>query len=130
MWFPRLHSRFWHIGIFLLSLMLPNYLEVELLELDGSNDSDSEVEALRSKNEAALEQVAQDEQIPLAPHHDATALPDPLAGLFSTLAGWTSAAKDHLSRGARTAELRAIAGVHPAPLIAFAPADTPAADPA
>jgi hypothetical protein len=128
---PRQRFPSWRIFVLLLCILVPNYFLAEMLELDGSNDEDSDAEALVCAGELSAPGAARRREPPLTPHHDATSLPDPLLGFFSALNRWTTAAKLRLVGGARTAVLRAIASCHLlTPLTAFAALGSPAADPA
>ncbi len=131
-WIQSLRGRFWRMLVLLLCLATPDFFTVEILELSGTNDNDSEAEALISDRQTFALGTKEDNR-KLGPPFilDALFNGDPLSGIYCNVTRWASAAKLRLFRGARAAVLRAIASTHPqAPLTAFATPDSPSTDPA
>ena len=126
-------SPWWQISVPILCALIPFYLVVEITELDGSNDEDSEVEALCENGDAPA-QVTKGGDGPLRTpegSHSKSSL-DSLVASFSRLRRWLAAARPRLERGLRTAALRALGSRRPtAPPTAFAVrSNSPATDPA
>ena len=129
----RRRSLWWRIGVPILCALIPFYLVVEIMELDGTDDEDGEVEAL-CENEEASTQVTKGGDGPLLTpegSHSKSSL-DSVVASFSRLRRWLAAARPRLERGLRTAALRALGSRRPtAPPTVFAVrSNSPATDPA
>jgi hypothetical protein len=125
-------SPWWRISVPILCALIPFYLVVEIMELDGTDDEDGEVEAL-CENEAATQVTKGGDGPLLTPEgsHSKSSL-DSLVASFSRLRRWLAAARPRLERGLRTAALRALGSRRPTapPTIFAVRSNSPATDPA
>jgi len=136
MWRARMQKRpfaAWRVFILLLCLFVPNYFVTEAMELDGSNDEDSEAEALCCNEKGAVQSQKLKDQPPIPRKHiTSNILSDVWCISLSSLSRWTASARLRLYGGLRAASLRSFGGFHPqSPLAMFvARTDSPTIDPA
>lgn len=128
---PKQRFLLLRVGILILCVLTCGYFLVEITELDGSNDEDSEAEALCSNEKASSQVTKRGEDRPLPVAGDSSrSLMDSLLSV-SSLKGWTTTAKLHLDRGPQAVALRAVGCFRPqAPLTAFAARSDSPIDPA
>ena len=98
-WMHNPWSRVWQIGALALCLFIPVYCFTEIIEFDGSDDEDGEVEALPNYQTASTHKRNLKEQSRLLSNTTASSLSDsaPTAGF--PLSRWMTAARLRLGRG-------------------------------
>lgn len=102
-WMQKQWLRVWQIGVLALCLCIPVYCVTEIMELDGSDDKDGEVEALRSYVDALTHKMNRKEQCPLPSNNTSNSLSDSSPASVSTLSRWITAARLRLDRGQQMA---------------------------
>jgi hypothetical protein len=98
-WMQKRRSRVWQIGVLVLCLLIPVYCVTEIMELDGSDDEDGEVEALQSTENVLTHKMNRKEQCPPLSKNSSNSPSDSP----STLNRWIAAARLQLDRGQQAA---------------------------
>jgi len=86
-----------------LCLLIPVYCVTEIMELDGSDDEDGEVEALQSYEHALTHKMKQKEQCPPLSNSSSNPLSDSSPASISSVSRWMTAARLRLDRGQQAA---------------------------
>jgi hypothetical protein len=102
-WMQKQRSRVWQIGVLVLCLLIPVYCVTEIMELDGSDDEDGEVEALQTYEHALTHKMQRKEQCPPLSNNSSNSLLDSSPGSVSTLSRWMTAARLRVDRGQQAA---------------------------
>ena len=92
-WMQKRRLRVWQIGVLLLCLFIPVYCVTEIMELDGSDDEDGEVEALQSYENPLTHKMKRKEQCPLPSSDSSNSPSDSSPASVSTLSRWITAAR-------------------------------------
>ena len=102
-WMQKQRSRVWQIGALVLCLLIPVYCVTEIMELDGSDDEDGEVEALQSYEHVLTHKMKRKEQCPPLSNRSSNSLLGSSPDSVSTLSRWITAARLRLDRGQQAA---------------------------
>jgi hypothetical protein len=102
-WMQKRRLRVWQIGVLVLCLLIPVYCVTEIMELDGSDDEDGEVEVLQSYENALTHKMKRKEQCPLPSNNSSNLPSDSSPASVSTLSRWITAARLRLDRGQQAA---------------------------
>jgi hypothetical protein len=102
-WIQKRRVWVWQIGILALCLFIPVYCVTEIMELDGSDDEDGEVEALQSYEHALTHKMKRKEQCPPPSSNSSNSLSDSSPASISSVSRWMTAARLRLDRGQQAA---------------------------
>ena len=102
-WMQGRHLRAWQIGMLALCLLIPVYCVTEIMEIDGSDDEDGEVESLQGYENALTHKMKRKEQCPLPSNDSLDSLSDFSPASVSALSRWITTARLRLDRGQQVA---------------------------